>query len=201
MNSFNLIFGHSTDGAVWYSMQQGDRRNSELDFSDMVYDGKITNNRYLSDDEKVISNIYLTNGLGQLMDSEEGQANFRLDPQGLSRKGYEWVGWKNESFPSSAVDIIFKFDAVRNFSSVDLHCNNMFSREVRIFSMAKIYFSLDGQDFSTSYVEYPYLRDNLIEYARTVRIPLEQNIGRFVKVQLFFDAKWILISEVDFVSG
>ena len=171
-------------------MPQGDRRNSELDFSDMVYDGKITNN------------IYLTNGLGQLMDSEEGQANFRLDPQGLGRKGYEWVGWKNESFASSAaVDIIFKFDAVRNFSSVDLHCNNMFSREVRIFSMAKIYFSLDGQDFSTSYVEYPYLRDTLMEYARTVRIPLEQNIGRFVKVQLFFDAKWILISEVHFVSG
>jgi len=48
---------------------------------------------------------------------------------------------------------------------------------------------------------YRYMRDSLMEYARTAVIPLENGIGRYVRVQLEFDAKWMLISEVQFQSG
>ena len=38
----------------------------------------------------------------------------RLDPQGLGKKGYAWVGWKNDSNDMPPIEIIFKFDKVRN---------------------------------------------------------------------------------------
>ena len=36
----------------------------------------------------------LSGGLGQLVDGDEGVANFRLDSQNVGRRGYEWVAWK-----------------------------------------------------------------------------------------------------------
>jgi len=45
------------------------------------------------------------------------------------------------------------------------------------------------------------MRDTLMEYARTAVIPLHHGVGRYVRIQLEFDAKWMLISEVQFDSG
>ncbi len=45
------------------------------------------------------------------------------------------------------------------------------------------------------------MRDTLIEYARHIVIPLDNRIGQFVRVQLNFDSKWMMISEVQFDSG
>ena len=44
------------------------------------------------------------------------------------------------------------------------------------------------------------MRDTLIDYARNVMIPLNNQVGQFVKVQLYFDSKWMMISEVEFTS-
>jgi len=74
------------DGLVSYSMRQGDRRGTGVELYDLTYDGNVT------DDGR------LTGGLGQLVDGEEGQSNFRLDPLERGVRGYEWIGWKNESF-------------------------------------------------------------------------------------------------------
>jgi len=54
--------------------------------------------------------------------------------------------------------------------------------------------------FSTVVVDR-YMRDSLMEYARTVVIPLQNNVGQYVRVQLEFDDRWMMISEVQFVSG
>jgi len=67
--------------------------------------------------------------------------------------------------------------------------------------------SLSGFDLglfamsSTCVCVYRYMRDSLMEYARTVVIPLEHGIGRYIRVQLEFDSRWMLISEVQFQSG
>ena len=45
------------------------------------------------------------------------------------------------------------------------------------------------------------MRDALIEYARQVTMPLKHHVGKYVKIQLFFDSRWIMISEVTFESG
>ena len=43
--------------------------------------------------------------------------------------------------------------------------------------------------------------DLSIENARNVSINLKEEHGQYVMIQLYFAAKWILISEVTFVSG
>ncbi len=45
------------------------------------------------------------------------------------------------------------------------------------------------------------MRDTLMEYARPVMITIPHRVGKFIKLQLFFDARWLMISEVSFVSG
>ena len=50
-------------------------------------------------------------------------------------------------------------------------------------------------------VVHDHRRDSLIDFARNVVVALPQLVGRFVSVQLFFDAPWLLVSEVRFESG
>ena len=176
------------DGSVLYNTHQGVRRGTEVDLYDFTYDGKKQDNR-------------LTGGLGQLTDGEIGETNFRLDPSGSGIKGYEWVGWRNDSMSGKPVELVFKFDSVRNFTFVRIHVNNMFSKEVRVFKMAKIFFSIGGKHYLNQPIEYAYMRDTLIEYARLVTMPLKHNVGRYVKIQLFFDSRWLMISEVTFDSS
>ncbi|KAL3871566.1 hypothetical protein ACJMK2_039557 [Sinanodonta woodiana] len=177
------------DNVVSYSMRQGEKRGADVDLFDFTYDGIILNN-------------FLFDGLGQLTDGEVGETNFRLDPQDLGIKGYEWVGWRNDSLEQEGqpVEIIFKFETVRNFSSVIINSNNYFSKEVRVFRMALIYISNGGEYYQPNPIKFDFLRDTLVEYARPVMIRLNNRIGRYVKLQLFFDAKWLLISEIQFIS-
>ena len=72
--SVNIFFFLVPDGIVSYEMHQGERRGAEVDLYDFTYDGKV-------DESK------LSGGLGQLTDGEEGSTNFRLDPQGIGKKG------------------------------------------------------------------------------------------------------------------
>lgn len=178
----------SPDGVLSYSMPQGEKRGTEVDLFDFTYDG-------------TTNEANQTNGLGQLTDGVEGHSNFRLDLDNYGKKGYEWVGWKNETVDRPPIEIVFEFDKVRNFSAARFHCNNMFSKEVRVFQKALLHFSVSGIAYQENPVVYKYTRDTLIEFARNVIIPIRQKIGRFVKVELFFDAKWMMISEVRFESG
>jgi discoidin domain receptor family protein 2 len=176
-----------TDAVVSYTMPQGERRGSEVDLYDFTYDGSLEDG-------------LLSGGLGQLTDGAEGQSNFRLDPDNLGIKGYEWIGWKNDTHGPNPVEITFKFDQPRNFSAINIHTNNMFSKDVRTFRRANISFSIGGQYFLGERHVFNYMRDIIVEYARPVIIPLPPRVGRFVKIQLEFDAKWLMISEVGFDS-
>ena len=169
-----------------YSMPQGETWKSEVDLIDFTYDGDQANG-------------YLTGGLGQLVDSEEGLTNFRLDT-GFGR-GYEWVGWENSTGNQTPVSIVFEFDNVRNFTAVELHCNNIFSKEVRVFRQAKLYFSIGGEHYQETPVVFDYMKDSLLEFARYVIISMQHRVARYVKVNLYFDATWMMISEVTFDSG
>ncbi|KAK3088243.1 hypothetical protein FSP39_016545 [Pinctada imbricata] len=180
-----------SDGVISYSMPQGDRRGrrdaEDLAFLDFTYDGIIKDN-------------YLSGGIGQLMDGEEGQTNFRMDLQGRGIKGYEWIGWKTDSLDEEKpVEILFKFDKVRNFTVLNIHSNNFNSKDVRVFSKALVYFSVGGIFYKQS-VKYDFQRDIFMDYARTVHIPLMNNVGQYMKVELYFDARWIMVSEVQIIS-
>ncbi len=64
-----------------------------------------------------------------------------------------------------------------------------------------IFFSNGGKYFVSEPVSYTYMRDTLMEYARPVIITLPHRVGKWVKLQLYFDARWMMISEVNFESG
>ena len=140
------------DGTLSYDMPQGEKRSSDMELNDDTYDG----------DRK---NGYFFDGLGQLTDGELGGDNLRHDPKGTGIKGYEWVGWKNDSLASSGhakspahgskdgtsrngqhhqsvVELLFRFDGARNFSQAFIHCFNN-GRDVRVFRSATFLFALD----------------------------------------------------------
>ncbi|XP_041368248.1 discoidin domain-containing receptor 2-like isoform X2 [Gigantopelta aegis] len=175
------------DGLVSYSMPQGGKRGAEVDLFDFTYDGLFQSN-------------YLKDGLGQLADGEEGDTNFRLDSQRIGIKGYEWIGWKNDTNSQKPIEIIYKFDTVRNFSAMILHCNNHYSKEVRVFRKAEIYFSVGGKYYSRPPIQFNFVRDDYFESARQVIIRLYHNVGQYIKMDLYFDAKWMMISEVKIES-
>ena len=43
--------------------------------------------------------------------------------------------------------------------------------------------------------------DTVMEHARDVTIKLHHRVGRYVQLQLYFASKWIMLSEVSFISG
>nr|XP_018915539.1 PREDICTED: discoidin domain-containing receptor 2-like [Bemisia tabaci] len=178
-----------TEGVLSYSMPQGaSAKNQGLDLLDETYDGLHEQN-------------LLIQGLGQLTDGIWGHDDFRSDVNGYG-KGYEWVGWRNDSTGNAGrpLEMVFEFDRMRNFSAMYLHSNNLYSKNVQVFSRAKVYFSTGGQQFSLEPVHFTYMTDHVIEQARNVTIKLHHKCAKFLKVQLYFADKWILISEVSFES-
>ena len=169
-------------------MPQGERLG-DIDLIDQTYDGSI-------------SEGLLQGGLGQLTDGVEGNSNFRQEGA-LSYRGYDWIGWKNDTRyrQGSPIEITFSFDTVRNFTLLSLYTSNQFKKEVRLFKKALVHFSIGGLTFQTEPIRYFQQRDSSSDEARHVVIPLEYRVGRAVRVELFFDARWMLLSEVHFESG
>ncbi len=98
--------------------------------------------------------------------------------------------------------LVFTFDTVRVFSGLKIHANNHFTKDIQVFSEARVYFSNEEDKFGDDrFVHFEYMPDLALENARNVSIELNGEHGKFVMMQLYFAAKWILISEVTFDSG
>lgn len=72
---------------------------------------------------------------------------------------------------------------------------------IKVFSRARVQFSVGGQHYHGRSVWYTYMPDTVLENARDVDIQLHNHVGKYVKIQLYFSNKWIMISEVKFDSG
>ncbi|XP_060809572.1 discoidin domain-containing receptor 2 isoform X2 [Amyelois transitella] len=166
-------------GIVAYSMPKGNKKSNGVELTDMIYDGQWG-------DE-------LKGGLGQLVDGQFGGDEIRE-----AAKNSAWVGWRNDS--TTPPVITFEFDKVREFSAVHLFCNNKFMRDVQVFSEAIISFSIGGRHFQNDPIRYTYVEDKIFESSRNVSIKLHHRIGKWVRIELRFSARWILISEVVFDS-
>ncbi|XP_031767300.1 discoidin domain-containing receptor 2-like isoform X3 [Galleria mellonella] len=167
-------------GIVSYSMPKGNKRSNGVELTDMIYDGQWGEE--------------LRGGLGQLVDGQFGGDEIRE-----AAKNSAWVGWRNDSRPTPPI-ITFEFDKVREFSAVHLYCNNKFMRDVQVFSEAIISFSIGGRHFQNEPIRYTYVQDNIFENSRNVSIKLHHRIGKWVRIELHFSARWILISEIVFDS-
>ncbi|KAJ8972944.1 hypothetical protein NQ317_004153 [Molorchus minor] len=173
------------DGIVSYSMPQGDKRGANWEFYDTTYDGHW-------DGEK------LKYGLGQLTDGDVAPDDFKLAFHQENVQG--WVGWKNDTREHKPIEITFEFDKVREFSSVNIYANNQFTKEVAVFSEAKVFFSVGGKRYKGEPITFDYIEDRIFESPRNISIKLHHRVGRFVKLQLFFAARWTLVSEISFDS-
>lgn len=72
---------------------------------------------------------------------------------------------------------------------------------VQVFVHAKVFFSIGGQYFNGEPVHFSYMPDTVMEHARDVTIKLHHRIGRYVQVHLYFALRWIMLSEVTFITG
>ncbi|XP_011501305.1 PREDICTED: discoidin domain-containing receptor 2-like [Ceratosolen solmsi marchali] len=174
-----------SDGVVSYSMPQGDKRGSDWEFFDSAYDGPW-------DGE-------LRRGLGQLTDGKTGPDNFKPGLHAHERrKG--WVGWRNDTRNGQPIEIKFEFDRIREFSAVHVFSNNQLSKDVKVFSQLEILFSIGGKYYTGEPITYNSIEDNIFEVSQNITVKLHNRVGKFVKVRLHFSAKWIMISEITFVS-
>lgn len=162
-------------------MVQGQTEINSL--GDDTYDGKF-----------IPSSRMLIDGLGQLSDGITGSEDISL-----VNHRQPWIGWSNQT--NSHVSINFEFDSIRQINRVTIHTSNLFSKDIFIFKMATVSFAVErNQQNFTNVVVYEHHRDDVFEIARPILIELNNNVAKFVRLDLYFDSTWILISEVTFDS-
>jgi len=177
-------YGCTYDGGIIsYAMPQGDKRGATYEFYDWNYDGEWSGDS-------------LRNGLGSLTDGNLGPADYKLSYYAKNRG---WVGWKAEK--RDFVEIIFEFQEIQEFYNIEIYCNNQFTRDISVFKELKAYFSIGGEIYNADVVTYTPMTDEIFEEPRNISAKLHRRIGRFVKVELYFASKWLLISEVSFDSS
>jgi hypothetical protein len=109
-------------------------------------------------------------------------------------------GWRR---PRSAkhnysIGILFKFDTLRNFSRLTIHANNYYPKKIYVFRSITIEFL--NKENRSSFITYNNQRDDQFEMARPIIIDLDNHIASQLKIHLYFDSNWILISEMTFDS-
>jgi hypothetical protein len=75
-----------------------------------------------------------------------------------------------------------------------------FSLDGKRYQQTPLYFSLDTNTGDSWYRDSTPLKD-LGGAARNVTIPLQNRVGHFVRLELEFASKWLLLSEVYFDCG
>ena len=200
-------------------MPQGDKRGATYEFYDWNYDGEwrgdyLTNGLGSLTDGNLGPRDYK---LGYYAKSKtlcvlQTQCWIMLLPTFYFMKGFflscnhislfsdrGWVGWKNEK--KEFVEIIFEFETIQEFYSIELYCNNQFTREISVFKELRAFFSIGGDIYSSDAVSYTPMTDEIFEEPRNITAKLHRRVGRYVKIHLYFGSKWLLISEVSFDSS
>ncbi|KAK1155846.1 discoidin domain-containing receptor 2-like isoform X1 [Acipenser oxyrinchus oxyrinchus] len=141
-------------------------------------------------------------GLGQLTDGLLGMDDFLQTHQTRTWQGYDYVGWRNDSLGPGYVEMDFLFDKQRNFSSMKVHCNNMFSRGVKIFKKVSCLFKPRLiSDWEPEPVGITTVLDDKNPSARFVTVPLGNRVGKELRCQFSFADTWMMFSEISFQSN
>jgi hypothetical protein len=110
------------------------------------------------------------------------------------------VGWRKPRYSKDnySIGILFTFDRLRNFSRLTIHANNYYPKKIYAFRSITIEFLQNNH--SSSMITYDHQRDDQFEMARPIMIDLKHRIASQLKIHLYFDNNWILISEFTFDS-
>ncbi|XP_056379545.1 discoidin domain-containing receptor 2 isoform X1 [Hyla sarda] len=178
------------DGLVSYNSPSGQQfllpDGQIVNLNDTIYDGAV--------------GYSMTEGLGQLTDGVSGLDDFTLTHEYHMWPGYDYVGWSNESFPNGYVEIMFEFDRIRNFTTMKVHCNNMFSKGVKIFKEVQCFFRSEANEWEANSVVSVLIMDDANPSARYVTVQLHNHMARAIKCQYYFSDSWMMFSEITFQS-
>ncbi|CAL8254553.1 unnamed protein product [Merluccius merluccius] len=176
------------DGLVSYNAPAGEQMNLPsfpVYLNDSVYDGAVIHS--------------MTEGLGQLTDGVCGLDDFTLSHVYNVWPGYDYVAWTNESLPNGFVEIMFEFDRTRNFTTMKVHCNNMFTRHVKAFRQVSCYFRTES-DWEATPLVFRAGVDDEDPSARFVTVNLANHMASAIKCQFYFADAWMMFSEITFQS-
>ncbi|KAI1882888.1 hypothetical protein AGOR_G00239540 [Albula goreensis] len=174
------------DGLVSYSAPVGQQLNFlglHVHLNDSVYDGAVGSS--------------MTEGLGQLTDGMSGLDDFTQSHVYNVWPGYDYVGWTNESLPY--VEIVFEFDRVRNFTTMKVHCNNMFTRGVKTFRQVVCFFR-SVSDWESTPLSFSPVMDDVNPSARFITVALHNRMASAIKCRYHFADAWMMFSEITFQS-
>uniref|UniRef100_A0AAQ5XTU7 Discoidin domain-containing receptor 2 n=1 Tax=Amphiprion ocellaris TaxID=80972 RepID=A0AAQ5XTU7_AMPOC len=144
----------------------------------------------------------LSGGLGQLTDGVIGLDDFLLTRQYHVWPGYDYLGWRNDSLGTQGfVEMEFVFDRQRNFTSMKVHSNNMFSRGVKIFSSVSCQFKPHLiANWEAEPVAFKTVLDDRNPSARYVTVPLNRRAAKSLRCRFYFADVWMMFSEISFQS-
>uniref|UniRef100_A0A8D3B3L8 Discoidin domain-containing receptor 2 n=1 Tax=Scophthalmus maximus TaxID=52904 RepID=A0A8D3B3L8_SCOMX len=181
------------DGLISYGAPEGQLMMPPgypiASLNDSTYDGAHERRRLLG-------------GLGQLTDGVIGLDDFLLTRQYHVWPGYDYLGWRNDSLGTLGyVEMEFVFDRQRNFTSMKVHSNNMFSRGVKIFSSVSCWFKprlIAGWEAEP--VAFKTVLDDRNPSARYVTVPLNRRAAKSLRCRFYFADVWMMVSEISFQS-
>uniref|UniRef100_A0A673AZB5 receptor protein-tyrosine kinase n=1 Tax=Sphaeramia orbicularis TaxID=375764 RepID=A0A673AZB5_9TELE len=186
--------GWADDGLISYDAPEGQlmMRPGYLiaSLNDSTYDGTHERRR-------------LSGGLGQLTDGVVGLDDFLRSRQYHVWPGYDYLGWRNDSAGTQgSVEMEFSFERQKNFTSMKVHSNNMFSRGVKIFSSVTCWFKPRlTAGWGAEPVVFKTVLDDRNPSARYVTVPLNQQTATSIRCRFTFADVWMMFSEISFQSG
>uniref|UniRef100_A0A3B5MNC3 receptor protein-tyrosine kinase n=1 Tax=Xiphophorus couchianus TaxID=32473 RepID=A0A3B5MNC3_9TELE len=180
------------DGLLSYSAPEGQLMMSPgnpsvISLNDSTYDGV---------HEKRSGKLF--GGLGQLTDGVTGRDDFLAIRQYNVWQGYDYLGWRNDTPGTQGyVEMEFVFDRLRNFTSMKVHSNNMYSRGVKIFSSVSCWFK-PSLSWEPEPVSFSTILDDRNPSARYVTVPLSRRAARSLRCHFYYADVWMMFSEISF---
>uniref|UniRef100_A0A3P9L084 Discoidin domain-containing receptor 2 n=1 Tax=Oryzias latipes TaxID=8090 RepID=A0A3P9L084_ORYLA len=182
------------DGLISYSAPEGQLMMPPgyppASLNDSIYDGTHERRK-------------LFGGLGQLTDGVVGMDDFLLTHEKQVWSGYDYLGWRNDSQGTQGhVEMEFVFDRQRNFTSMKVHSNNLFTRGVKIFSSVSCWFKPRLiANWEQETVTFRTVLDDRNPSARYVTVPLNQRTAKALRCRFYFADVWMMFSEISFQSA
>ena len=124
-------------------------------------------------------------------------SNAPHDSAGRPYTNSSWIGWSHNSTFGKII-LIFEFERVKNFTDVELFAWG------EPIDIVEVEFSQDGNAFSPEdsvQSRYPFDSEAQKPGPYSIRVPLPNRSGKFVRIRLNFQGKWIYLTEVDFNTG
>ncbi|XP_072908188.1 discoidin domain-containing receptor 2-like isoform X2 [Hemitrygon akajei] len=141
-------------------------------------------------------------GLGQLTDGMLGLDDFTQSHEYRVWPGYDYVGWSKDNLHSRYVELEFEFDRRRNFSAMKVHCNNLYTKSVKIFQRVECFFKQRlVANWEHDSVGVTTVMDDKNPSARFVIVPLGRRLAKAIRCRFHFADRWMLFSEISFQSS